>query len=223
MKRLLQFFGLGLALIMASTGAQATIINFGVDIRPGENYAQVGFYDGQPSKGGNDGVTLSYSNQSLSFTILTPGLAGSTINGFELFVDAAYVDREDNFDVKLLNTGSGFVIVIDDFPSNGGYREPATYVPVEAGPLGNHRLSPYEGDVDNSFFLSIPAGLFADEILAGALNVKIVRNTDGGEARFDGVNLQIDYTRAPVPEPVTMLLLASGLMGLWGMRRRIKK
>ena len=131
--------------------AGAAIVNFGVDIRPGETYAQVGFYDGQIAKGGNDGVTLSFSNSSLSFSILTPGLTGATINGFELFVDATSVDGSDNFDVKLLNTGAGLVIVIDDFPSTGSN----TYVPVEAGPLGSHVLSPYSGDVDNAFFLNL--------------------------------------------------------------------
>lgn len=192
----------------------AALVNFGVDIRPGETYAPVGFYDGQVAKGGNDGVTLSYSNSSLSFNILTPGLTGATINGFELFVDATNVDGSDNFDVKLLNTGAGLVIVIDDVPSTGSN----TYVPVEAGPLGNHVLSPYSGDVDNAFFLMVPAGVFADEIRSGSLNVQIVRN--GGDARFDGVNLQVDYTPARVPEPMSLLLLGLGLLGLGAVRRK---
>jgi hypothetical protein len=200
----------------------ADIINFGVDIRPGETYSQVGFYDGQVSKGGNDGVTLytsifGGSNTSLSFNILTPGLTGSTINGFELFLDATDVDGSDNFDVKLLNTGSGFVIVIDDVPSTAST---STYIPVEAGPLGNHVLSPYAGDVDNSFFLKVPAGVFTNEILAGSLNVQIVRNSGGGEARFDGVNLQVDYTPARVPEPMSLLLLGLGLLGIGVARRK---
>jgi len=196
--------------------ARAAIFNFGVDIQPGETYAPVGFYDGQVAKGGNDGVTLSSSNSSLSFNILTPGLTGATINGFELFVDATNVDGSDNFDVKLLNTGAGLVIVIDDFPSTGSN----TYVPVEAGPLGNHVLSPYSGDVDNAFFLKVPAGVFADEIRSGSLNVQIVRNTFGGDARFDGVNLQVDYTPARVPEPMSILLLGLGLLGIGAVRRK---
>jgi len=65
----------------------------------------------------------------------------------------------------------------------------------------------------------------------------------GGEKGYGGENiarLQIDlisdsgnpyytfigdvrYETAAVPEPITILLLGSGLLGLWGVRKKFKK
>ena len=47
--------------------------------------------------------------------------------------------------------------------------------------------------------------------------------TNASDVNFLLAELTVETSSAPVPEPATMLLLTSGLLGLAGMRRIIKK
>jgi hypothetical protein len=50
---------------------------------------------------------------------------------------------------------------------------------------------------------------------------KLVITSDGNGRWFAMDNFE--YTSTPVPEPATMLLLGSGLLGIWGFRRKFRK
>ena len=115
-----------------SAPAALSVMNFGVDIKPDETFTQVGFYDGQPAKGGNDGAMLnSTDNKEMEFTISTPGLSSGTIESFQFFLDCENIQGKDLFHVYFFDSGQGYVRYFSP-----GYPGARAHVPVEAGPVG---------------------------------------------------------------------------------------
>ena len=189
--------------VSAGAPVASSVMNFGVDIKADGTITQVGFYDGQPAKGGNDGVVLNNStNKEIEFTISTPGMSSGTIESFQFFLDCENIQGKDLFHVYFFDSGRGYVRYFSP-----GYPGARAKVPLEAGPTETYVVTPYNTDRNpNAFMFSnppttaldtatAPLGALADEIAAGSLKVRIVAADKGTRqkisGRFDGANLQV--------------------------------
>jgi hypothetical protein len=197
---------LGICMMWSAAVFGATVIDF------------TALPDGTPFSGDQNHETL-LNNQFGSLGVLFPNLYpgsprvlynpgeigigrfGVVLSGWAIEMDFTGSSLPNYVGIDMIGTGVGIGANLKAFNRDG----------VFLGEVTRYYWGPTGQDSPISF-LAPDGQTIAKLLFDGELNSSV--------AMID--NLSFDYSPSPVPEPATMLLLGSGLVGVWGARKKLK-
>jgi len=174
-------------------------------------------------------ATIDGFNDKFDVVEAALGFMNSWISGYESLHPGTYSASAISFDFSSINLtgwdstdslGSGdFSINIDPYINADGSGEWATYNPVDPNPPAGFNATPIslytiKGSQGFAMYFEDPAAYY------GTYNIENLRNEFGNGvaalSHFEGFSTG----STPVPEPATMILLGTGLLGIAGFSRR---
>ena len=205
---------------------------------------------GDPNRFDINAINVTFSENSMNIAItgnyFTSFLAGGVYNmkPGDLFISTTGWDMEGmtapyasdtintgqqwnyvfdlGINTSLGTSGTGYLYSLDrgsiDQSNVSGFQSPGAYVFRGSQEWA---FTPYQQTANN--FLATGSWVISDNQLLFSINTSSLPfsgESIGFHWTMQCGNDVIEGAAAPVPEPSTMLLLGSGLVGLWGVRKR---